>query len=411
MNKTGKNLSDLLDLNRSQILNYLVKHPGCSRAELGAVTGLTLASITKTVRSLIECGVIYETGLSEGKKGRRTIGLSFNYDKYKILAIRLSWCRLELQPFDFMGNSYGDLISISYASVTSMDIDRVIVSALEGIQTFIAQFPEIIAIGMSVLGPYYRDTGRILLPPFHHDPAKRFYYPLYQKISENTDFPVFIEHDADTAALAYWMFTPNIPQNNVIMNILADDGVGIGLVDSGTLFAGTKNSSCEIGHISIDYHGRFCPYCGSHGCMNAYCCKSSLEQIAAEDLAEHPDSILNSVPVITYQTILQAIDKKDPYAVQLMFECGQKLGYGILSLLHVFSPDVVVISGAISLGGDILTKGIYDAFEKNQSSYTTIPRIELLPQDKKIVLLGAAAFAIDCMLNAPTQYFSLTNNK
>ena len=122
MNKNGKNLTDLLDLNRSEVLHYLIRHPGCSRAELGVSTGLTLPSISKTIRSLIECGVVYETGYSEGKKGRRSVGLSFPYEKYKILGIRLSWEKLEVRPYDFLGNSYGDVFTASFDNISTDNI-------------------------------------------------------------------------------------------------------------------------------------------------------------------------------------------------------------------------------------------------------------------------------------------------
>jgi predicted NBD/HSP70 family sugar kinase len=410
MSKTGKNLTDLLDSNRSQIMYYLAKHPGCSRAELGASTGLTLASITKIVHSLMDCGAVYETGFSEGKKGRRSVGLSFNYDKYKILAVKLSWSRLEMQPYDFLGNAYGKLISIPFFNVTVDNIEQVIQAATDGIQNFCAQFPEIAAIGMAVPGPCYRDTGTILLPPYHVDPEKRCYYPLKQKLAEHTSLPVFIEHDADAGALAYWWFESQDEKDHVIMNIVADDGLGIGLVDHGEIFTGTSNCSCEMGHITIDYNGRTCPTCGGKGCVNAYCSTQALEQIARELLPEHPESILNSYAAFSSHTIFQAARQKDTFASELVYECGQYLGHGILSLLHVFNPDIIVISGVISLGGDLLMNGISDAFAKGQSSYTIIPKIKLLPADTELTLLGAAAFAIDRMLNAPTQYLGLPSN-
>lgn len=410
MAKTGKNLTDLLDSNRSQIMHYLTKHPGCSRANLGESTGLTLASITKIIHSLMECGAIYETGFAEGKKGRRSVGLSFNYEKYKILAVKLSWSRLEMQPYDFLGNTYGKLISIPFTNIDADNIKNVIQAAADGIKNFCIQFPEITAIGMAVPGPCYRDTGSILLPPYYLDPAKRYYYPLKEKLAEHTDLPIFIEHDADAGAMGYWWFESQDEKDKVIMNILADDGVGIGLVDDGVVFTGTNNCSCEMGHISIDYNGRICPSCSGRGCINAYCSTQSLEQIAMELLPAHLDSILQSYTTFSYQTIFQAAKQKDPFASNLVFECGKNLGHGILSLLHVFNPDIIVISGAISLGGEVLMQGIQDTFAKGQSSYTILPKIKLLPTDTELTLLGAAAFAITCMLKAPTQYLALSTN-
>lgn len=410
MKKTGKNLTDLLDLNRSQIMYYLARHPGCSRAELGAATGLTLASITKTVRSLVECGAIYETGFSEGKKGRRSIGLSFNYNRYKILAIRMSWSQLEIQPYDFLGNAHGNLICVPFGNITSYNIKNVVEAAAASIKSFCAQFPEIAAIGLAIPGPCYRDTGSLMLPPYHLEPEKRYYYPFKEKLAEHTKLPIFVEHDVDAGALAYWWFESQDKADSVIMNIIADDGVGIGLVDGGKIFTGTSNCCCEMGHISIDYNGRTCPSCGGTGCINAYCSTRALEQIALERLPRHPDSLLRSYPDLTYHAIFDAAKHKDPFASQLVFDCGSYLGHGVLSLLHIFNPDVIILSGAITLGEDLLMKGIQDTFSRNKSCYSVIPEIKLLPNGIRLTLLGAATIAINRMLKTPTKYLALSIN-
>lgn len=408
--KKGQNLTDLLDSNRSQVLYYLMDHPGCSRTDLGAATGLTLASITKIIHSLLDAGIIYETDFAGAKKGRRSIGLSFCYDKFKVLAVNLFWNRLELQPCDFHGNCYGKLISIPFLYISNQNIEEVAETAGRYIQDFCQQFPEIVSIGVSVPGPYFRDTGCIMVPPFEKDPSRRSYYPIKEKLAMFTDLPIFMEHDADTGALAYWWFRTDRSSDLVIMNFLADTGVGVGLTDGRNIHAGSNNCSSESGHITVDYHGRSCPYCGSNGCLNAYCSGRALEEIAVERLSRHPESILNTLPSITYQAIIQASAEGDSYAAELLMECGRMLGHGILSLLHIFHPDLIIISGAISKAGSTLLNSLKKSLEERQSSYTTIPEIRLLSEERNLALLGAATFAMEQMLQFPTRYFSLPMN-
>lgn len=410
MKKTGKNLTDLLDSNRSQLLYYLIDHPGCSRADLGAASGLTLASITKIVNSLLEAGLVYETGFGKGKKGRRSVGLSFCYDKFKVLAVHMAWNRLEIQPYDFLGNAYGEPLSVPFPQLSIQTIEEVVRTTGEGIRMFQKKYPDIAAVGIAIPGPYFRDSGSILLPPYDRDPARRHYYHVRDALSKMTDLPIFLEHDADVAALAYWWFLSDRNPNFVIMNFLGQTGVGVGLTDGRRIFTGSGNCSCESGHITIDHNGRPCPYCCSNGCLNAYCSDKALEELAAEQLPDHPESQLNNRPHITYQDILQAGEDKDPFAIELLTECGRNLGHGILSLLHAFYPDLVLISGSISRAGDPLMDGIRESLEKRRSNYITIPEIRLLPAEKDLPLLGAATFAMDRMLNLPTQYFSLPAN-
>lgn len=407
MQKQGKNQTDLLDSNRSYVMKYLVKHPGCSRAELAEETGLTLASITKIVRSMTENGTVYETGYSEGKKGRRSVGLSFNYPKFKVLAVKISWNQIELQVYDFTGTTHGELLSLPIQRINSENIDELIQMVVKNIRHFTQTVLNIVAIGIAIPGPYSRDTGKILLPPYNKTVSERNYYPIRDEIEKHIDLPLFIEHDADAGALAYWWFYLKGQKNLVVMNIFTNFGVGIGLTDNGEIFTGTSNSSSEMGHITLDYKGRYCRRCGALGCMESYCSSDSLECIAIERLADHPESILNTTKSITAENIIEAASKQDIFAQQLIFECGEYMGYAIHSLLHIFNPDTIVISGIISTAGDMLLNGIYATLSKIQSGFIIVPEIKLFPFDKNVTLLGAATFAMDNMLNAPTLHFSL----
>ena len=58
----------------------------------------------------------------------------------------------------------------------------------------------------------------------------------------------------------------------------------------------------------------------------------------------------------------------------------------------------------------MLLNNIRKSLEERQSSYTTIPEIRLLSEERNLALLGAAAFAIEEMLQFPTRYFSLPVN-
>jgi predicted NBD/HSP70 family sugar kinase len=366
--------------------------------------------MTKIVRPLVNCGAVYETGFTAGKKGRRSVGLSLNYDKYKILAVNLSWKGLEIQCFDFLGKAYGQLTFISIKNISADTIETIIRLITDEIRLRYGEFPEIAAIGIAVPGPYYRDTGSILLPPYSKDPSQRFYYPLKEKLAGHTDLPIFMEHDADAGALAYWWFYTDGKTDSVIMNILADEGVGIGLADNGRIFTGTSNCSREMGHIAIDYRGRKCPHCGSNGCIDAYCSTKALEQMAEEQLPEFPESLLRDSQSPSCRRIFQAAKQKDVFAMRLVRGCGYYLGHGILSLLHLFNPDTIIISGDLKLGGELLFQGIQDALEERRSVYTVIPKIKILESDKSLALLGAATFAMDGMLSAPTRYMSLPSS-
>jgi DNA-binding IclR family transcriptional regulator len=90
MARKGKNLVDVRFLNRALVIDLMRKHNIKSRAELTKHSGLNQATVTNIVSELIDCGIVHETGLIEGKMGRRIIGLDLNCEKYRFLSIRLT---------------------------------------------------------------------------------------------------------------------------------------------------------------------------------------------------------------------------------------------------------------------------------------------------------------------------------
>ena len=69
-------LASVSETNRSRIMQHLYQHGISSRAQIAKALDLTPAAITKITAKLIEAGAIKETGDFEGRKNRRSIGLT-----------------------------------------------------------------------------------------------------------------------------------------------------------------------------------------------------------------------------------------------------------------------------------------------------------------------------------------------
>ena len=77
-------------LNLSLILRMLWKEGTCSRATLSRLSGLQRPTISNIIRDCIQCGLVVEQGLMEGEKGRRSIGIAINGDRYRVIAVKVS---------------------------------------------------------------------------------------------------------------------------------------------------------------------------------------------------------------------------------------------------------------------------------------------------------------------------------
>lgn len=407
MKKTGKNLYNLLDLNRSQILQYIAHHVNCSRKEIADATGLTQAAITKILHPLTDSDIVYETGFTEGKLGRRSVGLSLQYTKFRVVGAVLGWEMIQVGVFDFAGTSYGPIISIPCDSLTIDTVDSFVAQMISAIRRCITSYPDVIAIGVAVPGPYYRHEGYFVIPPYRNAVTKTaLTYNIKERLYKAFDIPCFIEHDADVAALGYWWFHLNGDPSTSLIEIIAGSGIGGSILSKGQIPTGFGSCSTEIGHITIDYRGRKC-MCGSTGCMNAYCCTVELEKEARARIKDHPESLLARYQMFNIETILQALEKKDAFAIELIHESGNYMGDALVSLLHIFNPDIVVISGTLARAGEHYLKAIHETLTKRAAAFTSAPEILLYEEPVDLTLLGSVALSIRRILDEPAKYLDI----
>ena len=400
--KSGQNQINMQDSNRAEVLRFLALHPGCSRAELGEATGLTQASMTKIVRSLTKSGLIYETGFTAGKKGRRSVGLSLNYNRYKVLAIRLSAHWLEIQPHDFHGQPCGHLLSVPIEAISEENMPSIIEQIADGVATFLKDFPELTATAIAVPDPCRRADGSILISLIPSGTATTL-FPLCKKLGEQISLPIFLIHDADAGAIACWHNLPDKNTGEVMLHIFADDSVEVGLTRGGLCLHDSRMLSMA-GHLPIDPHGNVCPKCGRTGCLDSLVSLSALESRATQELSAFPESLLNRVSAISARSVFESARQWDPLAMKLIRDCGHSLGLGIASLLSICTPDRIFISGGITHGGMLLLEDARKTANEHLASYQALPPIGLVSSDENRILTGTAYFAIQQLLNAPSRY-------
>ena len=75
---------------------------------------------------------------------------------------------------------------------------------------------------------------------------------------------------------------------------------------------------------------------------------------------------------------LNAINREDLLAIELVEDIGEQLGLNIGKLINIFNPDKVIIGGEMSRAGDFLLQPVISAVRK----YT----LSLMSRDSEIVL-------------------------
>lgn len=398
--KYGTNNNDVLEMNRSLVVKLLKQKKICSRADLAKAAGLTQAAITKIVAALINMGIISEIGLIEAGRGRRSIGLQLNGQLYRVIGVKFSRLSFSIGVFDICGNVYGQkTIKIEMSSAPKYILDNM----KQEIRNYLQQFEKIIAIGIAVPGPYLKHEGRIALMTG---------FPGWQGVNFKEEFAkefktaVFIEHDANAGALAEWWFGDSAQEKGVLVNFLASEGVGAGIVSDGNLIIGSQGIAGEIGHISVDVNGEKCE-CGNYGCLEKYCSAIALVRRAEEELPKHPDSGLNQYKNITYHDVFNELEKGDYLAEELVKYAGRYIGYGVVAIINAYNPDVVILSDIMARGGEILLNTVKSVVkERVIPELSSHVEIKLSSFSIDPILYGAAALATDHMLTLPSIFLN-----
>ena len=182
--------------------------------------------------------------------------------------------------------------------------------------------------------------------------------PIRDPLSRGLGLPIFVDNDANVAALAEHRFGAARGARNAVM-LTVGTGIGGGLIIDGRLYRGSTGAGAELGHTVIDADGPRCQgNCPNRGCVEAL---ASGTAIAREGLAaakDAPDSALGRAlargDVLDGRRVTDAALAGDQTAREVLALIGRRLGVALSSLANVFEPDVIVIGGGASRAGDLL---------------------------------------------------------
>jgi glucokinase len=195
---------------------------------------------------------------------------------------------------------------------------------------------------------------------------------------------VYVDNDANCAALAEAQFTDDAPAQSLVMLTLGT-GVGGGVVIGGRIFRGSSGLGAELGHVVVDANGPECPgACPNRGCLEALCSGTALEREATERAGRR----------VKGREVVDAAREGDADARELLSELGRWLGVGIASFVNVFEPAHVVIGGGLSAAADLfLETAEAEARERALPALTRRLRISVAKAGNDAGVIGAGLLA------------------
>jgi glucokinase len=210
------------------------------------------------------------------------------------------------------------------------------------------------AIGIASAGPLDPWKGVIIKAP--NVPGWE-QVPLKAILEEEFDLPVHIGNDANLAALAEQRFGAGKGTRDLIY-ITHSTGIGGGIIIDGRMLLGSKGLGAEVGHITLDIDGPRCG-CGSIGCLEAMAAGPAIARNAIQAIEAGRETIISDLvdgdlSQITAKEVNEAAQQGDLLGIELIRQAGELVGIGLVSLVHLFNPEIIVIGGGVSKAGELL---------------------------------------------------------
>jgi len=207
--------------------------------------------------------------------------------------------------------------------------------------------PEVTAVGLGIPCTIDRERGVAITAV--NLPIRDF--PIRDHMRERLGIPVFVDNDANVAALAEHRFGAAKGARDAVM-LTIGTGIGGGVIIGGEVYRGATGAASEPGHMVIDFAGPRCQgNCPNNGCLETFASGIALAREGRAAAESRPNSALGKVLAeggeIDGKAVTDAANDGDAAALEVIEEAGRRLGAGLSGLANIFEPEVIVIGGGV----------------------------------------------------------------
>lgn len=374
------------------VLALFRRHGPLTRAQVVELSGLSRATATHRLDTLVESGLLRPEAQDRSTGGRPAgvFDLAVNRGSLLVADIGSSHAR------------YG-LADLSGQVLTALDEDISIDAGPEVVLGGVAaafralvtdDAPPVLGVAIGVPGPVDQRTGRLVSPP-----TMRGWdgVAVADRIAEHVTAPIVVDKDANLVALGVHraLRSAAVEGADDLLVVKVGMGIGAGIISRGRVLHGARGGAGDLGHIPHD-DGPKCR-CGQRGCAEA---SAGAWAIAAR-LRELGHEVHTSADVVA----LAASGDRD--ATASLRAAGRRIGDVVVEAVGVLNPAMVVVGGDLAESGDLLVDGVRErVFERSHPLATTDLSVIASPLGADAGLLGAAQMAADAAL-LPTRVDAL----
>ncbi|RDC66200.1 ROK family transcriptional regulator [Adhaeribacter pallidiroseus] len=342
-------------LQKLKIIKYLYLKGAKTNAAICEHFSISAPTSMALLNELITDGIVEKQGRGLSIGGRKPDLFGLQENSLFVLSIEMEKHKTRMAIFNNNNQNITGIRTFSLQITQDLSaLDQLHTCAEELILDSGLKRDKLIGIGMSMPGLVASKEGNNYTYLLNPDKAESLERVLEEKFQK----PVFIQNDVKTISLAEHRFGLAHGKKDVLV-IWMNWGIGLGMILDGKLRSGTSGFAGEFGHIPMVEDGLLCQ-CGKRGCLETIASGMALVRLAKEGIKAGAISLLSTMPEIELEqlepaTIIEAANRGDQFAISILSEIGMNLGKGLASLIQLFNPELIILSGTIAEAKQYIT--------------------------------------------------------
>jgi predicted NBD/HSP70 family sugar kinase len=373
-----------------QVLLLLYQKRHLTRIEIAELTGLNPASVSHALTYLLNRGLLLKTGETQSENHRRREVFDLNAEAGYFVGVDLEGDRIRFALTNFVGD-----IRCRWESPLEFRQPLDPATVIEGIRRVSHDVAEtgsrrVLAIGVSYPG-MLDENGNLIAVNLGWagcglTEALTGAFP---------SWPLFLESDKDTCILAETGRCAQTCRNALFL--IAEGGIGLGILVDGRLVRGMRGLTGEIGHWKVLPDTQDVCNCGARGCLEAIASSPNIirQYVEAEGNRESPRAV-------RITDVFERARQGNAAARAVLERVGRAIGLALSHAICLLNPEVLILGGDLIAAEDVLVPAIRAEIECRTLPVSTkglVIRVSSLGLD--IRLRGAVMLAFRSVLERP----------
>ena len=331
-----------------QILGMIATGAATNKAAIVRESGLARSTVTEYLDRLRDAGVVIDAEhVQTPGRGRPPRALRINGDAGVVLAADVGTHRTTLAVTDINRRVLVQrTIACELAEGPVTALDRIAAELDHMLTESDVPRERVRAFAMGIPSPVDVAEGRPIHPPLMPGWDR---YPVADTLAERFATRVLLDNDVNMMAIGDTAQPRDIKAPILFLHI--SDGIGCGIVTSqGELLRGADGAAGDVGHLRSHGNDDTVCRCGNVGCIESVASVTAIAHRVQERLAD--------VVELDNDALIEMIKDGNPIAVNEVRRAAMEIGEIAVTLVHVFNPASLILSGPLAVASDDLLAGV-----------------------------------------------------